>query len=129
MAGANLLSDEALRQVREVVRQTQGEARGTRAANVPPIAPGPECFIAKSPSGGIAARSGTTVSGEECDLYRTAEAVGTTDRTLSAMYLSDGMTPNTRTVYNFSSEAVSANAWIIISRDKLGTWWVIAEEC
>lgn len=133
MAGANVLSDEALQQVEEVVRRVTGGLYGGQPLPTPPIAPGPEMFLAKSPSGGIAARetnvstSEEEVTGELCELYEAEYSDST--RVLSPMTLSDGTTAVTRTVYNFSSEAVAGDAWILIARDKFGTWWVIAEEC
>jgi hypothetical protein len=45
MAGANVLSDEALAQVRDVVRQVMGSLGGSQPLPRPPIAAGPEVFI------------------------------------------------------------------------------------
>jgi hypothetical protein len=118
MAGANLLSNEALAQVREVVRQITGDVRGTRATNMPPIAPGPECFLGYF-AGGCTAMAGSTPGYGTADLYR----MGPTGD-VEALLLSDGATANTRTVYNASGTAVGAAAYSPVWRDKLGTWWV-----
>jgi hypothetical protein len=118
MAGANLLSNEALAQVREVVRQITGDVRGTRPTNMPPIAPGPECFLGYF-AGGCTAMAGSTPGYGTADLYR----LGPTGD-VEALLLSDGATANTRTVYNASGTAVASAAYSPVWRDKLGTWWV-----
>lgn len=119
MTRGNLLSNEALEQVRQVVREVQGSLHGSQPYPQPTIAPGPECFLGYFPSG-CTALSGSTPGTGTANLYRR----NTSDGTLEALLLTDGETANTRTVYNASGTAVSSSAYSPVWRDKLGTWWV-----
>jgi hypothetical protein len=112
------LSPEALALLREIAREYK---------NTPPP-PGiggnwiddphqaPEVYLAQTPGGGIAARSGTTVSSASCTIWRNIN--GTLEST--------GIT---LTVYNFATTAIGATKYIIVNRDKQGTWWVVAADC
>lgn len=74
--------------------------------------------IAKAPSGGIPARSGTTPGSASCTFWE----IGT-GPTLAATSVSE-------TVYNISGTAVAANALITVNREYLsGLWIVIMESC
>lgn len=71
----------------------------------------PEVYICKVLTGGIAARSGTTVSSAECDVHRivngTIEATGVK-----------------QVVYNLRTSALALDDMILVQRDKYGNWVV-----
>lgn len=78
----------------------------------------PDMLIAKAPSGGIAARSGTTCGSATCDVYTLDD--------------SDDLTVTDRTVVvkNISGTAVSANAWLIVAPEfTRRAYIVIVESC
>jgi hypothetical protein len=72
-------------------------------------------LVMKSPGGGIAARSGTTVSSATCTVW---ERSGTT--------LSAGT--RTETVYNLSTTAVAATVFIVAELTNIG-WVAVWEDC
>lgn len=83
----------------------------------------PEVFVALTPSGGIPALTESTDTGTafgaldapgsaECQVYRLDES-----ELLEAV---DGLT---HVVYNLSSESIPGNKWILVIRDKFGTWF------
>lgn len=72
-------------------------------------------LVAKSPGGGIAARSGTTVSSATCTVWQRS---GTT---LSA-------TTQTITVYNLSTTAVGNTVYIVATMTNIG-WVAVWEDC
>ena len=121
MAGANVLSDEALAQVRDVVRQVMGSLGGSQPLPRPPIAAGPEVFIVKAESA-IPARSSTT-PGKLADvpLYY----IDRDGPTIEALFLNDGSTPNSRDVYNVTEAEIEEGDYAIIWRDKLGSWLAV----
>ena len=126
----DLLSGAALAQVQQMIRDYYGQVRGERPEfPMVKVPSGPEVYVAKSPVGGIPARSGTTLRSALCDLYRdTPASFGSTTRSIAAWLGADGEQVQRR-VYNLSSEAVAAEAYIVITRTKLGTWVVVMEEC
>lgn len=117
MAGGNLLSDAALEQVRQVVRQVTGDTRGNRAPRQQPMPPGPECFFALTPEGGIAAVTGSYPGSAVCPLYKLDRVSGALSAITNAS--SDAIE---RTVYNPSSTAVGGDEFVPIHRTKLGAW-------
>lgn len=71
--------------------------------------------VLKSPSGGIAALSGTTISSATCTQW---------DR--SGSTISAGS--DTETVYNLSTTAVASNAMIVAVETNMG-WVAVWEDC
>ena len=121
MAGANVLSDEALAQVRDVVRQVMGGLRGSQPLPRPPIAQGPEVFIFKAEDP-IPARSSTTPGKlASVPLY----SIDRDGPTLEQLFLNDGTTANTRDVYNVTETEIAEGDYAITWRDKLGTWLTV----
>lgn len=87
----------------------------------------PEVYVARTPAGGIAALNahgtGTTddVPGSaECNIYRVLS--GGESGTGSAEIVS--ATYGTKVVYNLSGSSVAGASWIVVVRDKYGTWFV-----
>jgi hypothetical protein len=115
--GGNLLSDAALHQVRELIRQESGRARGERTWEVPPLHKGSECFLAYNKDGIDPIKAGKP-SVAECDLY---------ERDLNnnlVPLMMDATNPNVRDVYNASKFSVIPG-FFPIWKDKLGTWWAV----
>lgn len=114
----NTLSTESIAAIREVVRLAKdiGLNANVREDGIDDPHMAPEEYLVLVPGGGIAARSGTTVSSAECTVYqRVGATIESTGRPL--------------TVYNFAAAAIPASAYAIVSRDKFGTWWVVAVDC
>lgn len=76
---------------------------------------GPFSLIAKNGGSAIAARSGSSISSQDCTIYYVAGGV------LS----SSGVTVP---VYNMSSTAVAADAYIIAAK-ACGVWVAVWEDC
>ena len=74
-----------------------------------------ECILCKTPGGGIAARSGTTISSASCDVFR--QSSGT---------ISDSGTD--ATVWNISSTAVAGSTYIIAAPTNVG-YVAVWEDC
>lgn len=79
--------------------------------------------VAKAPSGGIAAMSGSTPGSASCVLYRLVSG------SLTAVVDDDGITTVSETMYNISASAVAADAWIQFKADADGTCFVDYEDC
>jgi hypothetical protein len=76
---------------------------------------GPGQLLARSPSGGIAARSGTTISSAVCTVWeRSGSTISATSRTI--------------TVYNLSTSAVGGTAYIIAGPTNIG-YVAVWEDC
>jgi|TARA_R110000824_G_scaffold395565_1_gene596318 hypothetical protein len=74
----------------------------------------PEVYIALIPAGGIAARSGTTISSALCTIYRN---------------ISGTLTPVTEfdhLVYSIQDSALSGGSYTAVKRDKYGEWYADA---
>ena len=78
-------------------------------------------LVVKTPSGGIAARSSTTVNSALCDVYRET-GTGST-RTLTAV------TSTQVRVFNFSNAAVGGSRYVVTSCTRWGTRYVVVESC
>ncbi len=82
----------------------------------------PEVYVAFTPSGGIPALSeggdsgtalgpGDTPGSADCQVYQLVSG---------ALQVVTGLT---RKVYNFGGAAVAGSEWVLVLRDKYGTWW------
>lgn len=84
----------------------------------------PEVYAAKTPTGGIPPLTVFASTGEgdqpgsaECTILRLLPDVTNPDEMeLVGVF--------TKEVYNLSTEAVEGEAWVLIARDKYGTWFV-----
>ena len=123
MAGANVLSDEALAQVRDVVRQVMGQLRGSQPLPRPPIAQGPEVFIVKSESAIPARDEDEPGLLADVPLYR----IDREGPTIEPLYMQDGSTANVRDVYNLANSEIPADVYLMALRTKLGTWLAIPD--
>lgn len=118
-----VLTEEDVVELREVLAERRRRSLST--ANRPRVDAEydglpPEVYIAYTPTGGIPALAvnitgtGTqeeddTPGSAECDIYRI----------IDGFFVSTGVT---RTVYNLSPLAVDGKHWIVVMRDKWGTW-------
>ena len=69
----------------------------------------PEVYIAKVPTAGIPARSGTTLGSAECEIYRVVSGAV------------ESVPSFTMVVFNLSASAIS-DGYVGVKRDKYGTW-------
>jgi len=116
---------EAAKRIRDAVRRVEGTPTGTPnpdpAANQLP----PETLFALVPSGGIPARSGTTLGSAECDVYRDApQAWGSDTRVLEQVVDGTGNAVK-KFVYNTTPSDIDGSGgdrYIPITRTKHGAW-------
>ena len=104
-----------LRRVEELERREQERAASGARQPVPAI-------IAKAPGGGIAARSGTTVSSASCTVWRINDSdtlVNVKDNSNSNLSVD---------VYHLGSTAVAADAYIQAAWIN-GKWVAMMEDC
>lgn len=73
----------------------------------------PETYIAKTPAGGIPARSGVTPGTADCTIYK-----------VNSSEELEEVTNFSKTVLNLSLAAVSGDLYVNIVRDKYGRWIV-----
>lgn len=115
--------------VRELVSRIETLERrlseGLQPGEQDPL-PSPEDYIVKTPAGGIAARSGTTVYSELCDVY-TLEYSSDTEATLTAVL--DGASAYQVRVWNPWNEVVSGATYVMTARTKSGHRYPVCEEC
>jgi len=64
------LGPELLREIRWTIDRVKRMVGGDLRDDERKVPLAPDDYIVKTPTGGIAARSGTTVYGEECDVYK-----------------------------------------------------------
>ncbi len=95
----------------------------------PVVGTAPEVYIAITPVDGIPAIDAFVPGSAECDVYRILlNEVGTADppETEPGLELVDGVT---RTVYNLTESAIIGESWVLVVRDKFGSWiaiWTVA---
>jgi hypothetical protein len=115
--------------IRELVARIESLERrlggGLRPGEADP-SPSPEDLIVKTPEGGIAARSGTTISSELCDVY-TLEYSSDTEATLTAV--TDGASAYQVRVWNVWSEPIGSEVYVMTARMKSGYRYPVCEEC
>ena len=106
-------------------RMLPGELRG----DVAEPKQAPDDVVVMTPSGGIAARSGTTCYGEDCATYRIVDSE-ITDGEITLEAIVDGASAAiTVEVYNLSNEAVGGSRYVVTSRLKSGHRYVVLESC
>lgn len=116
---------EAVRRAEEAVRQARQNTENRQVVEDPPIQT-PEVYIALTPAGGIPALTvlpGTGTGGydqpgvAECNIYQ-ARFIGGSPLTPEIVPV-----PNvSRLVYNLSTTAIGGDVWILLVRDKYGSW-------
>lgn len=104
------LSGSDLRQIREVLPD------------------GPEDLICYVGSGGMAARSGMTISGIELPVYTTTGDI--TSGTMTMVAVTDGTgAPYNVMVYNVANGPITGPKYIVTTRMKTGLRYVVVEPC
>lgn len=115
-----LLNDADREVIKELIRQARvdGQTPTLRSQIDENTQTAPEVYIAFTPSGGIPARVGVIPGSADCTVYRLQ-----IDTTGNSYSLAD--TGNTKTVYNLNT-LVTGSSWVIVGREKFGSWFVIA---
>lgn len=72
----------------------------------------PEVYVAKTPPGGIAGRTGVVPASAECDIYQLI---------VSDLTITTGLT---QPVYNLATDSIDGDSFVVIARDKYGRWYV-----
>src|SRR5690242_14079951 len=122
MADKFWLTDKDRQVIRDIVRKEAYRLKLPRRDTVTDDFFGPEIYVAKVPEAGIPGMTvaqGTgspssagdpVVSCVECDVYKYVDG----------NLLQGGFKYN---VCNCNAAAVAGNTWLVIARDKFGTWW------
>lgn len=84
-------------------------------------------LIVKTPTGGIPARSGTTIYSAMCDLYIEIESGTAGQMTLTA--LAPGGVAQQVRVFNLSNADVGELRFVAVSLTQRGTRYVVLESC
>lgn len=124
-----VLSPEDISLLRGLIQNERNRLRSPQRAFEPePSLPtAPDIYVAKAPVGGIAgldAEAGTgTGTGTlgfpgsaECEIYR---------RGYLGIYPKLIPTGKQQIVYNLSEASVPGGSWVLIERDKWGSWWAV----
>ncbi len=119
------LTEQDAKVLREFLAAQRRKKPAIRYAREPDEPPAPETYVALTPAGGIPAitlgvGTGTgsgpdQVAYADCDIYRVVRL--RSFKQLHAMGI-------TRPVHSLSHEAVPGGIYVLITRDKGGTWWV-----
>lgn len=112
------MTKELLDAVRALIRESKeaGPLRSYESGPDREEQQASDTYLAISPVGGIPGRSGAVPGSADCDLYKII--VEDDERTLEQI-------PETfKTVVNMSVSEVPANLFILITKDKGGTWYV-----
>jgi hypothetical protein len=123
------LSPELIREIAAMMERFRRMLPGELRGDVPEPAQAPDDVIVMTPSGGIAARDGTTCYGEDCATYRIVDS-DITDGEITLEAIVDGASAAlTVEVYNLSNEAVGGSRYVVTSRLKSGHRYVVVESC
>ena len=123
------VSPDVVRSLLNRIEQLERKVMGGLNGDEPPIPLAPDDVVAMTPVGGIAARSGTTCYGEDCELYVVTDA-DLDDGEFELTALVDGAAaPLTAMVYNLANEAVGAAKYVVTARLKSGHRYVVVESC
>lgn len=112
--------------LRELVRDWRGRKRSqVRSPGGLDDFPAPECYVAKTPAGGIPGlddNTGGTGTGTgvhpgaaDCQIWRIVDPAS------NDPWMED-VTGTERRVYNVSDSPIYGNVWIPVERDKMGFW-------
>lgn len=115
-----VLSENDVRILREVIAKVRG---GTFKASREPVDTSlkqtPDIHIAKIPSEGIDARSGSMPGyADDCQIYRIIGDPPELQEVPGSL----------KRVHNLSSSDIEANTWVFLARDKSGKWWALTSE-
>lgn len=131
----NYLTNDDVRKLRELYRwvkdkpgfSSYGPGRGGRLDNVEhEETTAPELYVARTPPSGIPAleETGTGTDGlddepgyAECEVYQLLDD----DQDSPRLYL----TGNQKRVYNITTITIPGDEWILVARDKWGSWYVV----
>lgn len=115
MADGYVLSPSDVKVLKELVQWKKSRLNNTRIGQPDDMQDGMplEIYVAKVPSSGIEGRDGINVSSARCRIYKKNK-----DDELTAVSSYE------KQVFNLSSESVPENSWVLVERDKYGTWWV-----
>lgn len=96
-------------------RRPTSPTRSTSATAEDPA--GPEVYLVKTPAGGIPALA-TDIPGQaDCDVYQRR------DGDAGPVIATPGLK---RAIANAGTDAIPADVWLLVARDKFGNWWPAA---
>lgn len=109
---------ELIQQALDILRRRNNNTVGRYAPEHFDHLP-PEVYPITVSSGGIPARSGTTVSGALCDIYK----LNTTSESTGSIINVEGFE---KRVFNATDTSIAGGTVALARRDKWGTWWIDA---
>jgi hypothetical protein len=129
MAKVQTLSAEFIDELAWTIEQVKRLVKGSLQDGEPDLRNAPDDVVVMTPSGGIAARSGTTCYSEDCNRY-TITDTDRTDGECTLTALVDGSSnPLTVEVFNLSNSAVEGDKYVVTARLKSGHRYVVVESC
>jgi hypothetical protein len=111
-----VLDEKSRREMRDMLDWFhQNRNRLTSVHTEDPDGYAPEVYIARTPVGGIQAMSGVTPGSAECPIYELDAGTLTLSQAIP------------QPVYNLSDVAIEGSIFVLLARDKFGTWVVAAQ--
>ena len=123
MATITTLSPDLLRDIKQLIESHGRQTKGNLSNTPRDVPKAPDDYIVKTPSGGIAARSGNAITGVSCAVYKLTGNITGGSLTMSAISGFALM------VYNLSNEAVEGDKYVVTSLLKSGVRYVVLESC
>lgn len=115
----NEASARELKDLAAEVRRLLRSASGRAAVDIEDGGQAPELFVARAPSpGGIPPMVDTTPGHTNCKVYQAVYPAPDSDD-IELVEIGD----DTRPVYSLLQDEVPADTWVLVQRDKTGTWW------
>jgi hypothetical protein len=124
----NTFSEEVMREIVTMLRWWRARDKTGDHSTTYTLPQAPDDYVAYTGSGGIAARSGTTITGELCTIYVETGDITSGSMTLSKCTNGDGSDYQLM-VYNLSNVAVNGSRYVVTSRLKSGVRYVVLESC
>lgn len=123
------IGPDFLKELRWTVDQVRRMVRGNISDAPPDIPQAPDDVVLWTPSGGIAARSGATVTGALCDTYRIVDS-DPDDNEVTLEAILDGNSAAVQVkAFNLSNAAVGGSRYVVSSRLRSGHRHIVVESC
>lgn len=124
----NTFSEDVMREIVSMLRWWRSQDKTGDHSTGYTLPQAPDDYVVMSPPGGIAARSGNTITGELCTVYVESGDITSGTMTLSKCLNGDGSDYQLM-CFNLSNEDVEGDKYVVTSRLKSGVRYVVLESC